>query len=107
MNDFATFNAGCSISSLSQRGKKDDPVMIWLTELPGCSSELAIFYENMPFIIANNMSLAWNKFGWDTVSDYFNDKLAMLPWCRATLLQELNFVVDVAVTLFRNPLLHF
>jgi hypothetical protein len=43
------------------RGKKDDPFMIWLTELPGCSSELAVFYENMPFTIAN-MSLAWNKF---------------------------------------------
>jgi hypothetical protein len=60
-----------------------------------------------PFTVANNKSLAWNKFGWDTVSDYFNNKLAMLPWCHATLLQELNFVVDVAVSLFRNPILHF
>jgi hypothetical protein len=75
------------------RGKKqDDPVVIWLTGGPGCSSELA-FYENGLFTIANNMSLAWNKFGWDTVSDYFNHNLAMLPWRRTTLLQALNFDV--------------
>ena len=51
------------------RGKKEDPVVIWLTGGPGCSSELAVFYENGPFTIANNMSLAWNKFGWNTVSN--------------------------------------
>ncbi|CAL5024503.1 unnamed protein product [Urochloa decumbens] len=51
------------------RGKKEDPVVIWLTGGPGCSSELAVFYENGPFTIANNMSLAWNKFGWDTISN--------------------------------------
>lgn len=50
------------------RGKKDDPVVIWLTGGPGCSSELAVFYENGPFTIADNMSLVWNNFGWDTVS---------------------------------------
>jgi hypothetical protein len=49
------------------RGKKEDPVVIWLTGGPGCSSELAVFYENGPFTIANNMSLVWNKFGWDKV----------------------------------------
>ncbi|TVU33666.1 hypothetical protein EJB05_25498 [Eragrostis curvula] len=51
------------------RGKKDDPVVIWLTGGPGCSSELAVFYENGPFTIADNMSLVWNQFGWDTISN--------------------------------------
>lgn len=51
------------------RGKKEDPVVIWLTGGPGCSSELAVFYENGPFTIANNMSLVWNKFGWDKISN--------------------------------------
>ncbi|CAN1747554.1 Serine carboxypeptidase-like 49 [Linum perenne] len=50
------------------RNSKKDPVVIWLTGGPGCSSELAIFYENGPFSIANNMSLVWNKYGWDQVS---------------------------------------
>ena len=51
------------------RKKKDDaPVVIWLTGGPGCSSELAMFYENGPFKIDKNMSLAWNEYGWDQVS---------------------------------------
>jgi len=41
--------------------------VIWLTGGPGCSSELALFYENGPFKIANNLSLVWNDYGWDKV----------------------------------------
>ncbi|CAN1339479.1 Serine carboxypeptidase-like 49 [Linum perenne] len=51
------------------RNSKDDPVVIWLTGGPGCSSELAIFYENGPFSIADNMTLVWNKYGWDQASN--------------------------------------
>ncbi|NP_001141041.1 Serine carboxypeptidase-like precursor [Zea mays] len=51
------------------RGHKDDPVVIWLTGGPGCSSELALFYENGPFNIADNLSLVWNDFGWDKASN--------------------------------------
>lgn len=49
------------------RNLSTDPVVIWLTGGPGCSSELALFYENGPFHITNNLSLAWNDFGWDKV----------------------------------------
>ncbi|XP_060213416.1 serine carboxypeptidase-like isoform X2 [Lycium barbarum] len=51
------------------RSNKNDPVVIWLTGGPGCSSELALFYENGPFQISANMSLVWNDFGWDKVSN--------------------------------------
>lgn len=51
------------------RNSKNDPVVIWLTGGPGCSSELALFYENGPFQISNNLSLVWNDFGWDKVSN--------------------------------------
>ncbi|KAI4347682.1 hypothetical protein L6164_008471 [Bauhinia variegata] len=51
------------------RNSKKDPVVIWLTGGPGCSSELAMFYENGPFRIADNMSLLWNEYGWDKVSN--------------------------------------
>ncbi|XP_019188978.1 PREDICTED: serine carboxypeptidase-like [Ipomoea nil] len=51
------------------RSSKKDPVVIWLTGGPGCSSELALFYENGPFHIANNMSLIWNDYGWDKISN--------------------------------------
>ncbi|RWW08679.1 hypothetical protein GW17_00027865 [Ensete ventricosum] len=50
------------------RNSKKDPIVIWLTGGPGCSSELAVFYENGPFSIADNMSLVWNQFGWDQVT---------------------------------------
>ncbi|KAH0979965.1 hypothetical protein GBA52_007142 [Prunus armeniaca] len=51
------------------RTNKKDPVVIWLTGGPGCSSELAVFYENGPFNIANNLSLVWNEYGWDKASN--------------------------------------
>ncbi|OMO55139.1 Peptidase S10, serine carboxypeptidase [Corchorus olitorius] len=51
------------------RNSKKDPVVIWLTGGPGCSSELALFYENGPFTIADNMSLTWNEYGWDQASN--------------------------------------
>ncbi|KAM0894558.1 hypothetical protein ACQ4PT_024392 [Festuca glaucescens] len=53
----------------SRRHKKEDPVVIWLTGGPGCSSELALFYENGPFQIADDLSLVWNEFGWDQESN--------------------------------------
>uniref|UniRef100_M4EZ67 Exocyst complex component Sec8 n=1 Tax=Brassica campestris TaxID=3711 RepID=M4EZ67_BRACM len=53
----------------SRKKKKDAPVVIWLTGGPGCSSELAMFYENGPFKIDKNMSLVWNEYGWDQVSN--------------------------------------
>ncbi|KAL0382694.1 UNVERIFIED_CONTAM: Serine carboxypeptidase-like 49 [Sesamum calycinum] len=51
------------------RNSTQDPVVIWLTGGPGCSSEMALFYENGPFTIANNLSLVWNEYGWDKVSN--------------------------------------
>ncbi|KAL9261459.1 Serine carboxypeptidase-like 48-like protein [Drosera capensis] len=53
----------------SRNKKETDPVVIWLTGGPGCSSELALFYENGPFHIANNLSLVWNDYGWDKASN--------------------------------------
>lgn len=52
------------------RGGSDDPVVLWLTGGPGCSSELALFYENGPFIINDNLTLTWNNYGWDKVSSF-------------------------------------
>ncbi|KAK1421632.1 hypothetical protein QVD17_24118 [Tagetes erecta] len=51
------------------RNRKDDPVVIWLTGGPGCSSAIALFKENGPFHLTNNLSLVWNDYGWDKVSN--------------------------------------
>ena len=32
---------------------------------PGCSSELAVFYENGPYHIKKDLTLTPNPFGWD------------------------------------------
>lgn len=55
------------------RGKKtEDPVVLWMTGGPGCASELALFYENGPFKITDNLTLVWNEYGWDKVQCYFS-----------------------------------
>ncbi|KAL8537584.1 hypothetical protein ACS0TY_012632 [Phlomoides rotata] len=51
------------------RNSTKNHVVIWLTGGPGCSSEMALFYENGPFSIANNLSLAWNEYGQDQAQD--------------------------------------
>ncbi|XP_076902182.1 serine carboxypeptidase-like [Bidens hawaiensis] len=51
------------------RGQKTDPVVIWLTGGPGCSSEVALFEENGPFKVQKNLSLVWNDYGWDQASN--------------------------------------
>lgn len=45
------------------------PLVLWLTGGPGCSSELAIFYENGPFKLTQESSdttLIHNKYSWNT-----------------------------------------
>ncbi|EFJ37661.1 serine carboxypeptidase-like enzyme [Selaginella moellendorffii] len=53
----------------SRRNRSKDPLVLWMTGGPGCGSEVALFYENGPFHIAKNLSLYWNKYGWDKVSN--------------------------------------
>ncbi|XP_042008722.1 serine carboxypeptidase-like [Salvia splendens] len=45
------------------------PVVVWLTGGPGCSSSLALFFENGPFHLTKDYTLAWNEFGWDQESN--------------------------------------
>ncbi|KAL1213364.1 Serine carboxypeptidase-like 47 [Cardamine amara subsp. amara] len=51
------------------RNNSTDPVVIWLSGGPGCSSSVALFYENGPFTISEDLSLSRNEFGWDKVSN--------------------------------------
>ncbi|KAI5083732.1 hypothetical protein GOP47_0003475 [Adiantum capillus-veneris] len=52
----------------SRGNKAEDPVVLWMSGGPGCSSELALFYENGPFQITDNLTLTWNEHGWDKAS---------------------------------------
>eukprot|EP00246_Nothoceros_aenigmaticus_P011021 TRINITY_DN2826_c0_g1_i1.p1 TRINITY_DN2826_c0_g1~~TRINITY_DN2826_c0_g1_i1.p1 ORF type:complete len:520 (+),score=92.07 TRINITY_DN2826_c0_g1_i1:211-1770(+) len=52
----------------SRGDRTKDPLLLWMTGGPGCGSELALFYENGPFKITDDLTLVWNDFGWDKVS---------------------------------------
>eukprot|EP00891_Asterochloris_glomerata_P005629 jgi/Astpho2/5629/fgenesh1_pm.00079_%23_36_t len=41
------------------------PVVLWMTGGPGCSSELAVFYEQGPYRINEDLTLEVNEYGWD------------------------------------------
>ncbi|XP_004506097.1 serine carboxypeptidase-like [Cicer arietinum] len=53
----------------SQNNTRDDPVVIWLTGGPGCSGEIALFYENGPFHISDKSQLVPNNYSWNKASN--------------------------------------
>jgi len=46
-----------------------DPLVLWLTGGPGCSSLLALFTENGPYKVQDNLSLKINPFSWNSFSN--------------------------------------
>jgi cathepsin A (carboxypeptidase C) len=50
----------------SRSQPESDPLVIWLTGGPGCSSELALFYENGPYTINDDLSLKQNAYSWNS-----------------------------------------
>lgn len=53
----------------ARTAKGDEPVVLWMTGGPGCSSELAVFFENGPFEIQPNLTTTLTEFGWDNTAD--------------------------------------
>lgn len=45
------------------------PLVLWLTGGPGCSSELALFFENGPFTVNPDLSLKPNPHSWTKVAN--------------------------------------
>ena len=56
----------------SRNDPTTDPLVIWLSGGPGCSSQLALFAENGPYVVRNtgtpmakNLSLELNRASWN------------------------------------------
>lgn len=50
----------------SRNDPANDPVIIWLTGGPGCSSILALLEENGPCSVKDDLTLERNEFSWNT-----------------------------------------
>jgi cathepsin A (carboxypeptidase C) len=53
----------------SRGSPETDPLVIWLTGGPGCASEVALFYENGPYTINDDLTLNPNAQSWNKVSN--------------------------------------
>lgn len=47
----------------SRNNPATDPLVVWLTGGPGCSSELALLLENGPFVINGTANPVFNPYG--------------------------------------------
>jgi len=46
-----------------------DPLVVWLTGGPGCSSLMALFYENGPYTLNQDLSLSINPYSWNSFAN--------------------------------------
>ena len=53
----------------SRGNTAEDPLVFWLQGGPGCSSELAVFFENGPFTINDDLTLQRNDESWNSYSN--------------------------------------
>eukprot|EP01125_Pyxidicula_operculata_P001175 TRINITY_DN11122_c0_g1_i1.p1 TRINITY_DN11122_c0_g1~~TRINITY_DN11122_c0_g1_i1.p1 ORF type:complete len:419 (+),score=77.07 TRINITY_DN11122_c0_g1_i1:51-1307(+) len=52
----------------SENDPVNDPVVLWVSGGPGCSGELALFYENGPWTVNEDQSLTPNPYSWSKVA---------------------------------------
>lgn len=50
----------------SRSSPSTDPLVLWMTGGPGCSSELAIFFEQGPYRVDNDLNVTINPYAWNS-----------------------------------------
>ena len=53
----------------SRNDPKNSPLVLWLTGGPGCSSMQALFEENGPYFIQEDLSLTINPYSWNNFAN--------------------------------------
>jgi serine carboxypeptidase-like clade 4 len=53
----------------SRNNPSTDPLVLWMTGGPGCSSELAIFFEQGPYRFNANGDVVSNAYAWNSVAN--------------------------------------
>jgi len=76
----------------SRRDPNTDPLVFWLTGGPGCSSEVAVFFENGAFKInPEDLSLSSWEYSWNAVSNIaFIDNPVGTGYSEATKISHLD-----------------
>jgi len=65
------------------------PLVFWLTGGPGCASELAIFYENGPYTLNDDLSVSVNEYSWNTDANVvWMDQPVGTGYSNATILDK-------------------
>ena len=49
----------------SRRDWQNDPLIVWFTGGPGCSSMYGAFLEIGPYLVRNNGDVEWNQHAWN------------------------------------------
>ncbi|GMH88552.1 hypothetical protein TrVE_jg6994 [Triparma verrucosa] len=49
----------------SRNDPSTDPLLLWMSGGPGCSSQLALFGENGPYVVEDDLSLSLNPESWN------------------------------------------
>eukprot|EP00128_Syssomonas_multiformis_P000810 Colp12_sorted_trinity150504_noHs@18027 len=49
----------------ASRGSASDPIVLWMTGGPGCSSQIALFRENGPCKVNDDLSTSPNPYSWN------------------------------------------
>lgn len=74
-----------------------DPVVLWLTGGPGCSSELALFVENGPFRLDAKNNVVPNPYSWHKYSNLlFVDQPLGTGYSRSSPSDYVHFSSEVA-----------
>ena len=53
----------------SRNDPANDPLVLWMTGGPGCSSELALLFENGPYKVDEHLNLTINPYSWNNFAN--------------------------------------